>query len=94
MLMKKSSQHASHPQVTKRLKRASGHLLSVINMIEERRSCVDIAQQLFAVEKAVSAAKRVLIQDHIDHCLDSALADHKQTADIDTSEFKAIVKYL
>jgi DNA-binding FrmR family transcriptional regulator len=63
-------------------------------MIEEQRSCVDIAQQLFAVERAVSEAKRVLIQDHIDHCLDSALADHEQTADIDTSEFKAIVKYL
>jgi DNA-binding FrmR family transcriptional regulator len=38
-------------------------------MIEAGRPCADIAVQIQAVEKAVSAAKRSLIHDHIDHCL-------------------------
>jgi len=38
-------------------------------MIEEGKPCSDIAVQLQAVEKAVTAAKRTLIYDHIDHCL-------------------------
>ncbi|HGW4928747.1 TPA: metal-sensing transcriptional repressor, partial [Pseudomonas aeruginosa] len=43
--------------------------------------CLDIARQLAAVESAVTAAKRVLIHDHIDHCLshdeDSVLVEMK-----------------
>ena len=45
--------HQSHSDVVKRLKRAEGHLRSIITMIEDGRECVDIAQQLHAVEKAV-----------------------------------------
>lgn len=87
-------QHATHMDIVKRLKRADGHLRSVIGMIETGRPCVGIAQQLHAVEKAIAQAKRVLIQDHIDHCLDAALADAEADARPDTTEFKAITKYL
>jgi DNA-binding FrmR family transcriptional regulator len=41
-----------------------------------------------AVEKAVANAKRALIHDHIDHCLD---ADHEVA---DRDELKAISRYL
>ncbi len=90
--MTNTSEHASHPKIVMRLKRANGHLLSVIGMMESGRSCVDIAQQLHAVEKAVAQAKRTLVQDHIDHCLDVALA--KTNGPPDMAEFKAITKYL
>jgi len=49
--------HTSHPDIIKRLKRAEGHLKSIITMLEERRGCLDIAQQLQAVE-APSATPR------------------------------------
>ena len=65
--------HQSHPEVVKRLKRAEGHLRSVIAMIEAGRPCLDIAQQLHAVEKAVGQAMRTLIQDHLEHCLDDVV---------------------
>ena len=71
-----------------RLKRADGHLRAVIGMIEEGKPCLEIAQQLQAVEKAVANAKRALIHDHMDHCLD---ADH---APADRDELKAIARYL
>lgn len=90
--MAKLELHATHPAVVKRLKRANGHLVSVINMIESGQSCTDIAQQLHAVEKAIQQAKRTLIQDHIEHCLDEAIAG---PADVQVvADFKAITKYL
>lgn len=92
MSMTSTDLHATHPAVVKRLKRANGHLVSVISMIENGQPCTEIAQQLHAVEKAVQQAKRTLIQDHIDHCLDTALAG---PADADVAaDFKAITKYL
>jgi len=90
--MTEHAAHATHPEIIKRLKRANGHLASVIRMIENEQPCVDIAQQLHAVEKAVQQAKRTLIQDHIDHCLDEALLSNGDTSV--TAEFKAITKYL
>lgn len=92
--MTKHTPHATHPDIIKRLKRANGHLLSVIEMIEAERPCTDIAQQLHAVEKAIAQAKRTLIQDHIDHCLDAALAGAGSDGAPATAEFKAITKYL
>ncbi len=50
--------HQSHPAIVKRLKRAGGHLQSVIEMIETERACLDIAQQLHAVERAIAQAKK------------------------------------
>jgi DNA-binding FrmR family transcriptional regulator len=84
--------HATHPAIVKRLKRPTGHLLSGIGMIEAERPCTDIAPQLHAVEKAITQAKRTLIQDHIDHCLDNALTGSSDSPV--PAEFKAITKYL
>ena len=86
--------HESHPNIIKRLNRARGHLQSVTQMIEEGRSCLDIAQQLHAVEKAIQQAKRTLVQDHIDHCLDEALGTQNQTQRARAEEFKTIARYL
>lgn len=85
--MTKPHRHASHPALVARLKRADGHLRSVIAMIEEGKPCVNVAQQLYAVEKAVTNAKRALIHDHMDHCIDDD-SGH------DREELRAIAKYL
>lgn len=85
--MKSQSPHHHHDDISKRLKRAEGHLRKIITMMEEDRTCLELAQQLQAVEKAISHAKKALIHDHIDHCLeDGSKADIK--------EFKEISKYL
>lgn len=84
--------HHTHPEIVKRLKRAAGHLNKVISMIEEQYPCVELAQQLHAVEAAITKAKRTLIQDHIDHCLDET--DTKGSSSKSITEFKEITKYL
>ena len=86
--------HTAHPDVVKRLKRANGHLHKVVGMIEEGRSCIDIAQQLHAVERAISAAKKLVIHDHLDHCLEDVAGVGPATMHSSIAEFKDITKYL
>jgi uncharacterized protein len=84
----------AHSDVLKRLKRAQGHLKSIITMLEEGRGCLDVAQQLQAVEKAITNAKKVLVHDHIDHCLEHTVREGTLSADDAIREFKEITKYL
>lgn len=86
--------HQSHPEIIKRLNRAEGHLRSVVEMIERGRPCLDIAQQLHAVEAAIAKAKRTLIHDHLDHCLDDVVGAIPRANRGPIDEFKAITKYL
>jgi DNA-binding FrmR family transcriptional regulator len=86
--------HTTHPEIVKRLKRAGGHLQSVIEMIESGRPCLDIAQQLHAVEKAICQAKKTLIQDHLDHCLEDVVGPLARDKRRSIDEFKEITKYL
>ena len=86
--------HHHHDAVVKRLKRAEGHLRSILQMMADERPCLELAQQLHAVEKAISQAKKVLIQDHIDHCLESAIGQVSPSSQRAVDEFKEITKYL
>lgn len=84
--------HASHPDIVNRLKRADGHLRSTIEMFSKGKSCLELAQQLHAVEFAVSKAKREMIHDHIDHCLKGP--DRSASGKRAPKELKNITKYL
>lgn len=86
--------HHSHPEIILRLKRSEGHLRSIVGMIETGRPCLDIAQQLHAVEKAISEAKKTLIRDHLDHCLDDVVGPLSRDQRDVIDEFKSITKYL
>lgn len=85
-------QHVSHPEIIKRLRRAEGHLRAVTAMIEDGNPCVDVAQQLAAVERAIVTAKNAFIRDHIDNCLEGAATSKHGRAVL--SELKAITKFL
>lgn len=86
--------HHTHPEIIKRLRRAQGHLRVTIELLEEGRSCTELAQQLHAVEKAIAKAKKILIHDHIDHCLDHSAETTPQDMQAMITEFKHISKYL
>ncbi len=89
-----SHKHATHPQVANRLKRADGHLRKVIQMIEDGRPCLDLVQQLYAVENALAGARTTLIKDHLDNCLDNVVGPMTAEQRREIEEFKAIAKYL
>jgi len=90
--MEHGIRHAAHADVARRLKRAEGHLRGVIAMLERGRPCVELAQQLAAIEAAVAKAKRALVQTHIDHCLDRAVEEGR--AEQALAEMRAIARYL
>ncbi|HEY2676697.1 MAG TPA: metal-sensing transcriptional repressor [Steroidobacteraceae bacterium] len=82
------------PEIGSRLKRAQGHLAAVITMLEAGRPCMDLAQQLHAVEKAISNAKRELIKDHMHHCIEeTSEAMPREFRDL-IKEFQGVTKYL
>lgn len=86
--------HQTHPAIVKRLRRAGGHLNGIVEMIEAGRPCIDIAQQLQAVEKAIAQAKKTLIHDHLDHCVTVAVGPVPREQQRSIDELREIAKYL
>ncbi len=82
------------PAIASRLKRAEGHLAGVIDMLMADRPCMELAQQLHAVEKAIGNAKKELIKDHIHHCMEeTSEALPRELKDL-LKEFQGVTKYL
>lgn len=67
--------HANNPAILSRLRRAEGHLASVVRMIAEGRDGLTIAQQMQAVIKALEKTKQMLILDHIEHHLGEVVGE-------------------
>jgi uncharacterized protein len=82
------------PEIGARLKRAHGHLAGVIDMLQQGRQCMDIVQQLQAVEKAIANAKKELIKDHIHHCLEETSETMPREVRKLIKEFQGVTKYL
>jgi DNA-binding FrmR family transcriptional regulator len=88
-------QHQNHPKIVRRLRRAEGHLQTIIGMIEGGRPCLELAQQLQAIENAIDNAKKALIHDHIDRCLGlSHRAPDPKGKAAALRELRTITKYL
>ncbi|MDH4021650.1 MAG: metal-sensing transcriptional repressor [Gammaproteobacteria bacterium] len=86
--------HRTHRDVVNRMRRATGHLQTIVGMIENGRDCADVAQQLQAVIRALEAAKSTLIHDHIEHCLEDAIGPVSREQRITIEDFKKISRYL
>lgn len=86
--------HASHPDIIAKLKQAQGQIASIIVMMVEGRSCMELAQQLQAAESIIHLAKRSLIQDHLEHCITDAASEGGVAAREAMAEFKILSKYL
>lgn len=65
--------HANSKSVINRLSRAIGHLESVKRMVEEGRDCAEVLVQLSAVKAAINNTGKVILQDHIEHCIVDAV---------------------
>jgi hypothetical protein NreA len=84
----------SFPEIESRLKRAHGHLAGVIQMLGQERPCMEIAQQLQAVERAIANAKKELIKDHLHHCLEETSESLPREVRALIKEFQGVTKYL
>ena len=68
--------HHSHAQtkaVLNRLSRAIGHLESIRRMVEEGRDCSEVLIQIAAVRSAINNIGKIILEDHINHCVVDAI---------------------
>lgn len=66
--------------VTRRLARIAGQINGVQEMVREGRSCEELLTQLSAVSAAVTQAARVILTEHLEHCVTENFADGDQEA--------------
>ena len=72
--------HESQRAVVNRLARAIGHLEKVKRMVEAGYDCSEVLIQLAAVRSAIDNTGKVILQDHIRHCIVDAAKDNDQQA--------------
>lgn len=65
--------HTKTEKVINRLSRAIGHLESIKKMVEEGRDCAQVLTQIAAVRSAVNNVGKLILQDHIQHCVVEAI---------------------
>ena len=84
--------HEHTKAVLNRLSRAIGHLESIRKMVENGRDCSEVLIQLSAVKAAINNTGKVILQDHIQHCLVDAIesGDMKEIEELN----KAIDRFI
>ena len=76
--------HKNTKAVLNRLSRAIGHMESIKRMVEDGRDCSEVLVQLSAVKAAINNTAKVILKDHIEHCLVDAIesGDHEAVAEL------------
>ena len=84
--------HEHTKAVLNSLSRAIGHLESIKKMVENGRDCSEVLIQLSAVKAAINNTGKVILQDHIQHCLVDAIesGDMKEIEELN----KAIDRFI
>ena len=72
--------HEHTKAVLNRMSRAIGHLTAVKKMVEEGRDCSEVLVQLSAVRAEITNVSKVILKDHIDHCIVDAVKANDETA--------------
>ena len=84
--------HANQKAVVNRLARAIGHLERVKMMVEDGYDCSEVLIQLSAVQSALNNAGKIILKDHIEHCIVDAVRDGDEDAILSLEE--AIDKFI
>ena len=66
--------HENQKAVINRLSRAIGHLEKVKRMVEEGSDCSEVLIQLAAVRSALDNTGKVILKDHMRHCMVDVVA--------------------
>ena len=63
----------SEPLV-KRLRSIEGHVGGIVRMVERKDYCIDILQQILAVQRALQKVSGKILDGHLNHCVQEALS--------------------
>ena len=78
--------HTNTKAVLNRLSKASGHLDSIRRMVESGRDCSEVLIQLAAVKSAINNTGKIILKDHIDHCIVDAVEKGDEQALIELNK--------
>ena len=84
--------HENTKAVINRMNRAIGHMEAVKNMVEEGRDCSEVLIQIAAVRSAINNIGKIILEDHINHCVVDAIETGDQQVLKDLNE--AINKFV
>lgn len=68
--------HENTQVILNRMSRAIGHMTAVKKMIEEERDCSEVLIQLSAVKSEIMGVSKVILKDHIGHCIVEAVHEN------------------
>lgn len=74
---------AKHSGIEVRLKRIEGQVRGVSRMVEERRYCIEIIQQLTAARRAMDAVALKIMKGHVNTCVSTAIRKRDGAQKID-----------
>lgn len=72
--------HQHTKAVLNRLSKLIGHLESVKHMVEDNRDCSEVLIQLAAVKSAINSTGKVILKEHIEHCIVDAIQEEDMKA--------------
>ena len=72
--------HTQTKAVLNRMARLIGHLESIRKMVEDGRDCSDVLVQLAAVDSAIKGVSRIILKDHLEHCIVDAVRENDKEA--------------
>lgn len=72
--------HQNTKSVINRLAKAIGHLEKVKRMVEDGEDCSEVLIQLSAVRSAINNTGKIILQDHIEHCMVDAIESNDHEA--------------
>ena len=81
---------ANKDQLRKRLARVEGQVRGVQRMVDEDRYCIDVLQQISAIQAALNKVALGLVDDHVRHCMTDAAADATRRDEMTTELMGAV----
>lgn len=72
--------HTETKQVLNRMAKIIGHMESVKTMVENGRDCTEVLIQLSAVKSAINGVSKIILKDHLEHCIVDAANEKDETA--------------
>ncbi len=72
---KHNHDHKHTKEVSNRLARAIGHLQKVKQMVDDGEDCSEVLVQLAAVKSAINNTGKLILKDHLEHCIVHAVED-------------------
>ena len=85
--------HTQTKKIVNRMAKIEGHVRSIKEMVKNERDCPDILVQIAAVESALKSVGRIILEDHLEHCIIEAVRENNHREPVD--KFKdALAKFI